>query len=320
MRQVVNILFLGGAKRVAMGRLFIEAGRRLGMEVVLFSYELSTEVPVSEVSHVIVGRRWNDPALMEDLHEVVTENRIDIIIPFVDPAVEIAARYCLSDPSVWTPFKDGVLAEHMFDKCKADELFRNIGVPVPRNAGLEKITGEVIAKPRHGSASKGIRVMENDEYAAMRSRGETDGYIFQEYISDREEYTVDCYVASDGKVICAVPRRRLEVAGGEVVSTVTVADKDIEAISRNVLEGLSLRGAVTIQFLRDRTDGRLMIMELNPRLGGGAVCAVYAGADIPAFILTDWRDGKVQVCDDWQAGVKTCRYFEDVVFKPGKDA
>lgn len=320
MRQVVNILFLGGAKRVAMGRLFIEAGRRLGMEVVLFSYELSTEVPVSEVSRVIVGRRWNDPALMEDLHEVVTENRIDIIIPFVDPAVEIAARYCMSDPSVWTPFKDGVLAEHMFDKCKADELFRNIGVPVPRNAGLEKITGEVIAKPRHGSASKGIRVMENDEYAAMRSRGETDGYIFQEYISDREEYTVDCYVASDGKVICAVPRRRLEVAGGEVVSTVTVADKDIEAISRNVLEGLSLRGAVTIQFLRDRTDGRLMIMELNPRLGGGAVCAVYAGADIPAFILTDWRDGKVQVCDDWQAGVKTCRYFEDVVFKPGKDA
>ena len=320
MRQVVNILFLGGAKRVAMGRLFIEAGRRLGMEVELFSYELSTEVPVSEVSHVIVGRRWNDPALMEDLHEVVTENRIDIIIPFVDPAVEIAARYCMSDPSVWTPFKDGVLAEHMFDKCKADELFRNIGVPVPRNAGLEKIKGEVIAKPRHGSASKGIRVMENDEYAAMRSRGETDGYIFQEYISDREEYTVDCYVASDGKVICAVPRRRLEVAGGEVVSTVTVADKDIEAISRNVLEGLSLRGAVTIQFLRDRTDGRLMIMELNPRLGGGAVCAVYAGADIPAFILTDWRDGKVQVCDDWQAGVKMCRYFEDVVFKPGKDA
>lgn len=320
MRQVVNILFLGGAKRVAMGRLFIEAGRRLGMEVVLFSYELSTEVPVSEVSRVIVGRRWNDPALMEDLHEVVTENRIDIIIPFVDPAVEIAARYCMSDSSVWTPFKDGVLAEHMFDKCKADELFRNIGVPVPRNAGLEKITGEVIAKPRHGSASKGIRVMENDEYAAMRSRGETDGYIFQEYISDREEYTVDCYVASDGKVICAVPRRRLEVAGGEVVSTVTVADKDIEAISRNVLEGLSLRGAVTIQFLRDRTDGRLMIMELNPRLGGGAVCAVYAGADIPAFILTDWRDGKVQVCDDWQAGVKMCRYFEDVVFKPGKDA
>ncbi len=37
MRQVVNILFLGGAKRVAMGRLFVEAGRRLGMEVVLFS-------------------------------------------------------------------------------------------------------------------------------------------------------------------------------------------------------------------------------------------------------------------------------------------
>ena len=316
MRQVVNILLLGGAKRVAMGRLFIEAGRKLGMEVSLFSYELSTEVPVSEVSHVIVGRRWNDPGLMEDLHSAVTENRIDIIIPFVDPAVEIAARYCMSNPSVWTPFKDGVLAGQMFDKRKADELFRMIGMPAPRNAEFEKVAGEIIAKPRYGSASKGIKILEEDEFEAIRSRGETEDYIFQEYISDRDEFTVDCYVASNGKVVCTVPRRRLEVAGGEVVSTVTVADGDIESLSRKVLSEVKLRGPVTIQFLRDRTDGRLMIMEVNPRLGGGAVCAVYAGADIPAFILSDWKSGEVKSCDDWQTGVKTCRYFEDVVFKP----
>ena len=29
----VNILFLGGAKRVSMGRKFIEAGRRMGMDI-----------------------------------------------------------------------------------------------------------------------------------------------------------------------------------------------------------------------------------------------------------------------------------------------
>lgn len=317
MRQVVNILFLGGAKRVSMGRLFKEAGKKLGMEVVLFSYELSEQVPVAEVSKVIVGRRWSDPDLMEDLHRVVTDNRIDIIIPFVDPAVEIAARYCASDPDVWTPFKDDRLAGYMFDKCKADELFRSMDVPAPRNARLENVDGEIIAKPRYGSASKGIKVLEADAFEAMCSRGEADGYLFQEYIAEREEFTVDCFVASEGKVICAVPRRRIEVAGGEVVTTVTLHDEVIEELSRKVLEGLGLRGPVTVQFLRDMTDGRTMIMEVNPRLGGGAVCAVYAGADIPRFILEDWQKGTVARCVDWQSDVKICRYFEDVVFRPG---
>ena len=61
MKQAVNIMFLGGAKRVSMGRMLIAAGAQLGMEVNLFSYELSREVPVAEIATVIIGRRWNDP-------------------------------------------------------------------------------------------------------------------------------------------------------------------------------------------------------------------------------------------------------------------
>lgn len=319
MRQVVNILFLGGAKRVAMGRFFKEAGRRLGMEVVLFSYELSPQVPIAEEASVITGRRWSDPDLMADLHEVVMENNIDIIIPFVDPAVEVAARYCANNPNVWTPFGNAQLAELMFDKVRADGVFREIGVPVPRNALLEHIGGEVICKPRHGSASKGLRIFDEEEFKGICSRGEAADYLCQEYVAEREEFTVDCYVAMKGNVVCTVPRHRLEVTGGEVVSTMTVADEDVEALSRMVLENLHFRGPVTIQFLRDRQDGRVMLMEVNPRLGGGAVCAVYAGADIPEFILRDWRDGSVDKCTGWRPGVKICRYFQDVVFMPGCD-
>lgn len=319
MRQIVNILFLGGAKRVAMGRLFKEAGRKMGLEVQLFSYELNSQVPVAEVATVIEGRRWRDDDLMDDLHHTVAENSIDIIIPFVDPAVEVAARYCAGNPDVWTPCRNGELAELMFDKVAADDAFREIGVPLPRNAALEHIGGEVICKPRHGSASKGIRVCDEEEFEQMRSRGESADYLCQEYVAEREEYTVDCYVAMKGNVVCTVPRRRLEVAGGEVVTTMTMADSDVEALSYKVLNNLDLRGPVTIQYLRDRRDGRLMLMEVNPRLGGGAVCAVYAGADIPGFILRDWHEGHVERCDDWKPGVKICRYFQDVVFMPGSD-
>ncbi|MDE6126751.1 MAG: ATP-grasp domain-containing protein, partial [Muribaculaceae bacterium] len=76
-----------------------------------------------------------------------------------------------------------------------------------------------------------------------------------------------------------------------------------------------LRGPVTVQLLRDTTDGRLMLMEINPRLGGGAVCSVHAGADLPFMILSDLLGSKPEVCDGWQAGVKISRYMQEVVFR-----
>lgn len=318
MKQAVNIMFLGGAKRVSMGRMLIAAGAQLGMEVNLFSYELSREVPVAEIATVIIGRRWNDPELAEHLHSVVEENAIDILLPFVDPAVEVAIRYCASDPEVWTPGGNAEMARLMFNKSEADSLFRQLGIPVPDAADTCSKDCRIIAKPRFGSASKGLRILSLDEYHHFALTEESSGFLCQRYIEKRKEYTVDCYVAHNGEIICAVPRIRLEIAGGEVVSTQTIHDEEIEQLSHKLLHQLKLTGPVTLQFLReinpDGTLGRAMLMEVNPRLGGGAVCAVHAGADIPLCILKEFAGKPLTPCRDW-ADVKICRYMQEVVFR-----
>lgn len=316
MRQAVNVMFLGGAKRVSIGRWFIEAGVSLGLDVNLFSYELSAQVPIASVAHVIIGRRWSDADLMEHLHATVVENGIDIIVPFVDPAVEIAARYCMSQPGVcWTPGSNTDMAARMFDKAEADAVFRNFGFPLPADASADGFDGMVIAKPRMGSASKGIRVIDRTEMLRMQGCGEAEAFIFQEYIADREEFTVDCYVGRNGDIVCAVPRRRIEVTGGEASVTQTLRDSEIEEWSRTILCALKLTGPVTLQFLRERKEnGRLMLMEINPRLGGGAVCAIHAGADLPGFILREWMGKRPEPCCDWESGVRICRYLQEIVF------
>ncbi len=307
-------MFLGGAKRVSMGRWLIEAGASLGLDVNLFSYELSAQVPIACIATVVIGKRWRDSCLMEHLHETVKENRIDILIPFVDPAVEVAQRYCMSAKGCWTPGGNADMSARMFDKIEADAVFRSLGFPLPANALLSEFEGLIIAKPRLGSASKGIRVIDRDEMRRM-GEGETTEWLFQEYIGEREEFTVDCYVASTGEIICIVPRRRIEVSGGEVTVTQTLSDMEIEEWSRRILNALALTGPVTLQFLRERKEnGRLMLMEINPRLGGGAVCAVHAGADLPAYILGEWLGTTPDPCTTWEAGVKICRYFQEVAF------
>lgn len=319
----IGILFLGGAKRVSMGQKFIAAAKELGMEADLFSYELTPEVPIAAISRVIVGRKWSDPSVLEHLHECVQSYGIDLIVPFVDGAVAVAARYCATYNDAWAPVSDEALSSAMFDKIAADRLFRSHGLPVPDAKEFP-----LIAKPRFGSASKGIKIVNNPvELAATRIS--SDDYLVQEYISPREEITVDCYVAASGEVVAAVPRLRLETQGGEASVTETFADTEIESLASRTLKTLNLRGAVTIQMLRrpgDRDksykDSRKnpkaaerapMLMEINPRLGGGAVCSVCAGANLPEYILRDCLQLS-QSPAKWKSGIRICRYFAEVCF------
>lgn len=307
--KACNILMLGGAKRVSIGRMFFRAAASAGFSVRLFSYELSEVVPVAEIAEVIVGKRWNSPDILTDLQRVVEQHNINIVVPFVDGAIAPASRLREFCPHVFVPACPPEMANVLYDKIQSDELFRHLCVPVPEAAD---IGFPLIAKPRLGSASKGIIVIRNR--AELERLSDSENYLLQEYIEDRTEYTVDCYVSQSMETLAIVPRIRLEVLGGEAVKTVTVDDPTVIEVSRVVIERLQLRGAVTLQFLHDRKDGRLMLMEINPRLGGGCVCAVHAGADIPMLIVKEWAGLPLEP-PAWQSGVLITRYFQEVVLK-----
>lgn len=305
-----NILMLGGAKRVSIGRMFLRAAASAGFTGRLFSYELSDEVPVAEIAEVIVGKRWNDSDILTDLQRVVKQYNINIVIPFVDGAIAPASRLRELCPQVFVPACPPEMADVLYDKIKAAEFFRQHSIPVPD--GAAEAGFPLIAKPRLGSASKGIQVIRNRE--ALDRIADSGNYLLQKYIEDRTEYTVDCYISQSRQPLAAVPRIRLEVLGGEAVRTVTVDDSAVINLARTVIERLQLRGAVTLQFLLDRKDSRLMLMEINPRLGGGCVCAVHAGADIPSLIIREWAGLPLEP-PAWQPGVLITRYFQEVVFK-----
>ena len=309
----LNILFLGGAKRTGMARLFRKAGQQRGLDVNIFSYELDPRVPVALVGQVITGLKWRDPNLYEHLHRTVAENSIDIIVPFVDPAVEVAARYAARYGDAFCACGDGQTARDMFDKTVAAGLFVRNGIPAPLTAG-EGAGFPMIAKPRNGSASKGIRVLASQ--SDLDALADPGNYLIQEYVTDAVEYSVDCYVARDGRLLGAVPRRRLEVIGGEVSVSQTERNDMLARLTREAVERLGLTGPLTLQFLYDAARDRYLIMEVNPRLGGGAVLSVHAGLPLPGWIIDEATDCPVETVGDWTDGARMTRSFEEAVFAP----
>lgn len=310
--EKINIMMLGGARRVSMAELFKRSGERIGREVNIVSYELMEQVPIAVVSKVVVGLRWADPKVVADIVRVATENEIDIILPFVDGAIEIASKVKEYLPNVFIPVGDFDVNRMMFDKVEAAKAFAKMELPIPQTYTAINAEVPAIAKPRHGSASRGIKIFHNlEELMHLDNFGE---YLVQEYIENREEYTVDCYVSQSGEIMTIVPRCRLEVMGGEVTRTITCRNSTLDRLSRDVIKAFNLRGPVTLQFLHDLDRDRYLLMEVNPRLGGGVVCSIYAGAPFCDYIIDESLGVTLKPCDDWAYNTLMARYMKEVIF------
>lgn len=295
-----------------MAELLKRSGSRIGYDVEIISYELQDRVPIAMIGKVVIGLKWNDPDVVNDIERVCRENDVNIILPFVDGAIEIAALCRDRMKDVFVPVSDFDACAEMFDKVRAARAFQDAGIPIPRTYSVLNAEVPIIAKPRKGSASRGIRIFYNiDDLMHLENLSD---YIIQEYVEHNHEYTVDCYVSQKGEILTTVPRRRLEVMGGEATRTVTCRIPELEKMSRDVIKAFNFIGPVTLQFLHDLDRNRFLLMEINPRLGGGCICSIYAGAPVTDYILDESLGVNVSPCDDWAAGVLMARYQKETIF------
>lgn len=310
--QKLTILMLGGARRVSMAELLKRSGSRIGYDVEIVSYELIEQVPIAIVAKVVEGLKWSDPKVVDDIERVCKENDVNIILPFVDGAIEIAALCKERMKNVFVPVGSFDTSRKMFDKVEAARLFKEAGIPIPKTYTVLNAEMPAIAKPRHGSASRGIKIFNNIE-DLMHLENLSD-YIVQEFIPKNNEYTVDCYVSQSGEILVTVPRQRLEVMGGEVTRTVTCRIPELIDMSREVINAFELRGPVTLQFLHDLEKNRFLLMEVNPRMGGGCICSIYAGAPITDYVLNEALGVPLNPCTDWASEVLMARYQKETIF------
>jgi carbamoyl-phosphate synthase large subunit len=312
----LNVLLLGGAKRVSFAEYLKRAAESRGFLFRLYSYELIKEVPISVLGEVVVGLRWKDQNVHQHLCELIHSKNIQMVLPFVDPAIAVASELKKLLPDIYIPCASTEICRIMFDKQLSAEWFESLGVSVPRTYRPNKEPFfPLIAKPRAGSASKGIVVVHNQEELKIFSEEQNiSEYLLQYYIEDGQEFTVDAFLSKDKEVISVVPRIRLEQSGGEAVRSITIHDKTVEDLSLKILQTKAFAGPVTIQFIRDPRSGETFIMEINPRYGGAVITSFAAGADTTACLVDEWSCQPLEALTGWKENVLMTRYFKEVIF------
>lgn len=291
---------------------FKKTATEMGHTANIFSYELDEKVAIACVGKVIIGKNWKDEELIEDLTINIDKYNINIVLAFVDPAIAVVSSLKRLCPHVFIPVSDIELCNIMFDKVLSAKWFSGHGISQPKYyINPSECKYPIILKPRTGSASKGIVICKSKEELPEIDYGL---YLISQFIADHTEFSVDCYVNQKGVVTSVVPRIRLETAGGEAVRSKTIKDTTIIQESKKILASGNFRGPITIQFIKDNTNGNVYVMEINPRLGGAVVTSIGAGSGIIKMILDEYLGNEVKPITDWRDNTVMVRYFNEVIF------
>lgn len=228
----------------------------------------------------IGGLPWiNSTEFIPALKEIVKGRQVEAVYPAMDMALAVikeaedelgckvvtspleTVKTCLSKSQTYATLSDVVKVPRIYSECE----FSNEAIY------------PVFCKYDVGYGSRGAqKVM--DEHSLAEYRRTHRNSIVCEYLTG-DEYTVDCFTDSDGKLLFAGPRTRRRVSNGISVDTMPYDDasgevtKNIEAINGV----LRFCGAWFAQFKRDK-NGALTLLEVAARLAGSS--SLYRGKGI----------------------------------------
>ena len=325
-RRDVRVLFTSAGRRIELIQAFTRAARSLGLVPHWHAADIEARFAaacVVEKSHLVPNAASPDyiPALVR----IARREKIDLLIPLIDSDLfklakaraEFARFGCgevISSPQVVRTCRDKLL---MFAFLTAHGIDTPQTWPTQEVLGWRKHRFPYFLKPRFGSASKGNFIVHNKAGLKALVPIVPDA-IIQEYVAGIE-HTLDVYTGYDGVPRCVVPRRRVEVRGGEVTKALTVRHEGIIQTGVRVTEALTeCVGLITIQLILT-PQGRIRVIEVNPRFGGGVPLAIRAGADFPKWLLAEWLGKRPRIrLDHFEDALLMLRYHQSFFISEGK--
>ena len=319
----MNILLTSVGRRVELLKAFRESMCRSNITGKIITTDLKRNAPASFLADTAeIVPRIDDPDYIDRLLDICDRHQIDLLIPLIDTELHLLSLHeqRFRDLGVTVLISSAAVNDICYSKKRTGLFFQTIGVKTPKIYQLDQVEDRnfpVIIKPNQGSASVGVYQIKNRTELNFFANYVEDP-IIQELISG-DEYTIDVLVNFQGKAISIVPRSRLETRAGETSKGSTVKNPALIAAAKYVVESLpGAIGCVTVQcFLQP--DGQIILIEINPRFGGGYPLSYRAGADFPLWLLQLCAGKNPQVeIDEWEDGLLMLRYDDAIFIKAEK--
>ena len=288
----LNVMFTCIGRRVSLLNSFRKSTRQLKLQsrfIGTDTTKLSPALQLCDKGYIVKPVSHRD--YLEELLEIVRIEKVKLIVPTVDLDLKLLAanKGKFEKLGCFVLISAPEVIDICQDKRETFQFLSNAGFGTPLTwsitSALRKkdLRYPCFLKPWDGYASRGSAIVRNRMELSFYGKT-VPNCIVQEY-ANGIEYTCDVFVDLEGKVRCVVPRKRLEVRSGEVSKAQVVKDPKIMETAASAVEALSAGpGVITVQLIKN-SGGKINIIEINPRFGGGVPLSIKAGANFPKWIL-----------------------------------
>lgn len=311
--------------------LITSAGRRVQL-VRSFQSELKKTFPNSKVFTAEANPEWSSACRISDsfftiprvdndnyvnsIIDLCIKNNIKVVIPTIDTELIVLSKskelFLLNN--IKLVVSDFNLVSKCRDKRQTNVLFKELNIKTPISIDKNNPIFPLFIKPFDGSLSKDLYLIKAKE-ELTDSLINNPKLMFMEYIDpvNFHEYTIDAYYDRRSILKCLVPRKRIEVRGGEISKGKT-EKLDFYDILREKLDFIDgAIGCLTIQVFIGKVTREIIGIEINPRFGGGFPLSYAAGANYPEYIIREYlMNEQIPFSDNWVENRVMLRYDSEI--------
>ena len=237
------------------------------------------------------------PRFLAWLDREVPRRRIEQVMPVSAAACELLASHTDRWPGTRIVLPSPDRMAQALDKRSTMAVAASVGIAVPRTAepdsleGLQRAAEEVsfplVLKARLEGPSGVAYVDRPEDLRAavegwMTQNGSARLPLVQQRIVGPAFGVFATYQLGHCRRIMAHRRiREFPPTGGESSCCELATDPDAIDAGRRLLDALAWHGVAMVELKRHEADGRLYLMEVNPKFWGSLDLALAAGADFP---------------------------------------
>ena len=235
--------------------------------------------------------------------DFLTKNidRFDYFFPYADEELPILSS--LSDDHI---LKKKVIVSNSesvnicVNKLSFLDFLQRNSIPCPSDSSVKK----KIVKPALGRGGRNIFITDKENLVEpFRS---SKDWIVSDYI-DGIEYSVDLVGDGKGGVLGAISRVRVAAKGVSTEAEILM-DEDAINLAKSAVLKLRLFGPINVQIIKEFGTNKLYIIEINPRLPGGAIFSSLGGLDLIGATIDFIEHGTVRSFSK-PKGRFFCRYW-----------
>ncbi|ARC18441.1 ATP-grasp domain-containing protein [Vibrio parahaemolyticus] len=318
-----NILVCSAGRRVELVKAFRSSLEQYRPEGKVFCTDMHPEL--SSACHVadafFKAPRVTDAGYIEFLLSVCIENSVGLVVPTIDTELLTLAqnRERFQEQGITILVSDVDLIKLCRDKRKTAKLFTLLNIEQPTIFDKDDLTFPCFCKPYDGSCSVGAVAIQNRSELTDDLLSNPKNMFMELIPKSYSEYTVDAYYSRDNTLKCLVPRKRLEVRGGEVSKGVTRKNFVYDYLLKRANTLTGARGCITFQLFVNEETKSIKGLEINPRFGGGYPLSNDAGARFTDWLVKEYLcDDNINFFDSWEDDLIMLRYDAKVLVRGNK--